>query len=185
MTCEMQAELKGQRMWPWEEPVEKALGCDPGTKGRCEEFVGNPECCVARWARRGASRTPGAIAEAGAHGSREGAHLGWGGEGQSKAELKGKIRSVTQDGAKGGEWLQESSCSGHGSWKPSRKLHFPGAGAEGGREKAEWDPAKDAWRSVCVKPEDWGGRHGWRIPWGEALQSQEGAGVWRSREDKH
>ena len=115
----------------------------------------------------------------------EGVRLGWGGERQSRAELRGRYTVSTQDGAKGGEWQQESSCSGHGSQKPSRKAHFPGAGSrtEGGRKLSGKGCLEE--ECLCERQRDWGVGMAGGDPWGGALQSQEGAGVWRSREDKH
>lgn len=72
MTCEMQAELKGQRMWPWEEPVEKALGSGNEVQRVDVKSLWETQSAVWRGGPGEASGTLGAIAEAGALGSRGG-----------------------------------------------------------------------------------------------------------------
>lgn len=72
MTCEMQAELKGQRMWPWEEPVEKALGSGNEVQRVDVKSLWETQSAVWLDGPGEASRTPGATAEADAHGSRGG-----------------------------------------------------------------------------------------------------------------
>lgn len=144
-------------MWPWEEPVEKALG-SPGergvTKGRCEEFVEETQSAVWLGGPGEASRTRALLRlvltalES---------HLGWGGEGQSRAELRGRYTVSTQDGAKGGSGYKRVQLQWTWELEAKQESTLPRSREQEGGEKAEWDgPARCLEEGVCVRGRSWG-----------------------------
>lgn len=140
----MQAELKGQRMWPWEEPVEKVLGSgNEVQRVDVKSLWETQECCVARWARRRQDprepllRLVLTALEV---------HLGWGGGGSSRGRASGEdTRSVHRMEPKEGSGYKSPAAVDMGAGSQAESTLPRSREQEGGREKAEWDgPAKDA-----------------------------------------
>ena len=162
MTCEMQAELKGQRTWPREEPVEKAPGSGNEVQSVDVKSLRKTQSAVWGDGPGEASGTPGAIAEAGAHGSRGGT------SGVGRGEIKQGRDSGKTHGQYTGwsqrrgvatrvqlQWTRKPEANQDSTLSRSREQ-------EEGRKEAEQDgPAKAAWRrSVCKRGGETAGGHG-------------------------